>query len=203
MYGANPSIDIYGQNVKIVFEAYDETSTYIFLAEFNYTNFTTASITTIDDQCQASLYPNMYPVVAATQTEVFVLYKKNNSSGLQYKRKYWNNNTQQWIDVPVATLSNTDGASCNPSLASWYTNDAIHIVWQQGESQIRYYFSYRQGFPRLFNSYEIVSNGSGNEKNQYPSISLHSSQQNPIVSWTGSYKNIAEKSVGKEGAQDI
>ncbi len=203
-FGANPSIDIYGQNVKIVFEADDETSTYIFLAEFNYSqqwDQSTVTRTIIDDNCLASLYSTIYPVVAATQTEVFVLYKKNNTTGLQYKRKYWDG--RQWINVPTATLLNTDGTSCKPSLASWYTNDVIHIAWQQGDTQIRYLYSYRQSFNRNFASYNIISIGSGNEKNINPSISLHTGQSFPIVSWTGLYINTTEKTVAKENSQTI
>jgi len=87
-YAANPSIAIYDKDVKVAYEKVSLTmGIEIKLLEFNYTNPSLITKTVVD-YCDGDLWGTIFPVIGVSDVEVFILYKKNSSTGLQYRGKY-------------------------------------------------------------------------------------------------------------------
>src|SRR3990172_8142672 len=184
-FARSPSIDLYGNTLAVVYEGGADNMAFIKLLELNINtgSRTYSLIQFIDDD----YFGNALPVVFYSNVEKFILYKKSLNEGLNYTRKY--KVIGGWSDWEESSLPNSTSFSKNPSIVGNNSTSNMHIVWQEGTAQIRYWFVKKKTDEVLeFHSFEVISSGNGYSVNEFPSISLMESYSNPIVSWTAKRK---------------
>lgn len=193
-YDKNPSIDVNGTDYALVAELQDGNYSSVFLYRSETSSLD--EVATIDN----SYYGTSYPVISKTNNEYFIIYKTSATSTLKYRRYYQTSVAPYtWVWTPEADLPFSTSNSKYPSITGIKDNDDVYIVWQEGNSEIKYLYSHRQGNNRTFYSsdFQSVSANSGYTTNINPSISL--SGTGVVVSWTGSRKeSVQSKVLGKE-----
>ena len=193
-YDKNPSMDVNGNDFAVVAELQDGNYAAVYL--YRNDSSPVFEVALIDN----SLYGSSYPVISKTNNELFIVYKTSVSSPLKYRRYYQNSSyPYTWGWAPEADLPYSTSNSKYPSIVGNKSNDDVYVVWQEGNSEIKYLYSHRQGNNRTFYSadFQSVSGNCGYTYNTNPSISL--SYNVPVVSWTGSRKeSVVNKILGKE-----
>jgi len=199
----NPSIDYYGNNLAVAFEA-EHFSGIKKIICLLYDGSSWGSSEDITD-IELGYFGNAKPVVAYTPHELFVCYRNSALEGLKYSCRH----LQDIFWSTESLDSYTDANSTNPTIASkkFATGtphpQEVHIVYQQGTTQIKYAYGYKNttGSGNWVISYpDLISGGNGFVNNEYPSVSLrkNSTYWDPVVSWTGRRK---EKQVSKISAK--
>ena len=183
----NPSVSVMDNGyIFIVFEAQDDTKSYIYYADYN----TFEQVAEVSN----SSYGTCKPVIGvANGGKVFIAWNPGTSSVLKYRvlKTDFSNNTWGWLDTPK-NIPNTSTSSVNITLVGDKVSNTnyFHMAWQDGlNGPIKY-----QRFEQISNSqyawsnYANISSGSGLDKHKYPSIALYNKVR-PIVTWQGSVRD--------------
>jgi len=196
----NPAIAYYGNIVYIVFEKYspgNPSNTYIKLIDYQPTS--SGIYHYISEQFLAqypvSYFGNAKPIVGAGAYFITVVYRKNSTEGLKEKTKWKIGGNWNWGSEN--SIPETDANSINPSIAVFPQN--FHLVFES-LNKINYKQAYIKNTATWwYNPINILSDGSGFTKNNYPNISVSSgSPTYLLVSWLGAYNNTQSKIIAKE-----
>ena len=143
---------------------------------------------------QPSYSNNANPVVAFKENGDFmtVWEFKGAGAGLFVRRATVNSSGILLFGNFAQKLNGTDVNSFNPTIvapkAPQYGN--YRLAYQQGETQLKYGTVNNS---LVFSNLDSPSDNGIFTKNRYPSISLYNNVD-PIISWTGSYKNVGSTS---------
>ncbi len=194
----NPSADYYNSNIAVVYENYNPINNEYGIYLWESINFDTIGTYTKVSDINSNYFGRAKPVVAYSNGEIFIAYKKSETEGIKYRRKY-KNSSGEWIWSSESTIPYTNAYSINVSLAvgpKYSFNNYVHLVWEE-TNKIKYLLGYLQSYNRQFNYYYEISNGSGYKSNEKPIVSLTEGELYPIVSWIGGSNLITQK-VSKE-----
>ena len=169
----NPSIDVSGDDIAIVFEVTDGQDAVIYLWESpgQYTE-----VGTID----LNYYGNAYPVVSRTPRQIFIVYKPSATEPLKYRRYYYYGG--QWNHYD-ANLPHSTSSSKNPTIYGYKLYDDVRIAWQEGNTKIKYLNLHWHNQIMDEADYREPSSGDGYTYNYSPSI-ISASDGARIV-WVG------------------
>ncbi|MDP3830581.1 MAG: hypothetical protein Q8Q47_04880, partial [Ignavibacteriaceae bacterium] len=148
---------------------------------------------------------DLSPVIAITGNRILVVstgWYNGNYEGLVYFYGEINliNNYNVVIDwyQEQELIPNTNYTSQNVSIvADKNAGNVFHITWNEVNS-IKYCKATGSGNELTFSTVETPSTSSTYSSNLYPSISL--ANGNPVISWTGGGKLVADKIAAKETA---
>ncbi len=198
----NPSIDYYNNTISLVFEYLDGNAVYLYYLEIDAQTGNLSDDNTFLISNNPSDFGVLKPVVSSISMQRLIIYKKGSTGSIKYRIRTFNSNNQLWQwnysehDVPE-----TDQNSSNPSVVGNKNLNEHHIVYQQWTSIIKYkHADYRDYEELRFCQYRDVSENSGFNINQNPSVSVsyNSPNHKVQVSWQGIYIAALEKAIAKE-----
>ncbi len=203
--GKSPSIAIdneNGNNFYVVYQAYggdDIDARYPYLyVEYYERGHSTPTLKSSVYVYETTEETDLEPVISKERWgKLLLVFRVSEASELSDGLYYFYGNHDvthhgasspiEWYneDEPVR-IANTTSSSRHPSLAvKGTTSDApFHLVWQESDTQIRYYTMVIGNRTITPSNYEIVSSGSGYTKNYNPTITV---MDNNIVrvGWVG------------------
>lgn len=196
----NPSIDITGDEIIVVYESRWVSDYTIEYMRWNVTNPYPGSSPQILTSIDGNYFGLAYPVVAYTSRPsdntkaIQIVYRPSISGGLKYAIFYFNNGS--WTEQGTGlAIPGTDFNSKNNTVTADKTVNKVYIAYSQEQRRINYCeFECRNnnGFEQTFTTPETISEGSGYKYNYSPSISIYGTLLNgsilyfhPIISWTG------------------
>ena len=187
--GKNPSMDFNYNTVRIVCEKSDADSSIIELITID-PDYNNPPDYEYEDVIRfpLSYYGNAKPVISTGSVLTYIAYRKNVADGIHQVCRFY----QGIWDDQIISGTNTD--CMNPSIVG--AGEDIHLVCANN-SRIEYIFCYKKNAWE-YHSPEYISDGSGNNANGNPCITLANGY--PVVSWIGSYSSSGiNKSTGEVG----
>jgi hypothetical protein len=189
---ANPSTDIFEDQIHVVFE-YRETEASPVQLWYVVMDFqgTIISFEVVPETfILSSFFGQAKPVIAFFNIgavtgldKVVIYYKKNSTDGFYYKRYAYSGNPLKW-QWYSGDLNNSSGCS-DLSIVPMHNSNyyEIQMCWHDLPNVYYAYTSYAHRGQTL--EYERISSGSSLENNISPSISLTGSDNTVVVSWKG------------------
>ena len=187
--GKNPSMDFNYNTVRIVCEKSDADSSIIEMITID-PDYNNPPDYEYEDVIHfpLSYYGNAKPVISTGSVLTYIAYRKNVTDGIHQVCRFYQG---IWNDQ---IISGTNADCMNPSIAG--AGEDIHLVCANN-SRIEYIFCYKKNAWE-YHSPEYISDGSGNNANGNPCITLANGY--PVVSWIGSYSSSGiNKSTGEVG----
>ncbi len=190
--GKNPSMDFNYNTVRIVCEKSDADSSIIEMITID-PDYNNPLEYEYEDVIHfpLSYYGNAKPVISTGSVLTYIAYRKNVADGIHQVCRFYQG---IWDDQ---LISGTNADCMNPSIAG--AGEDIHLVCANN-SRIEYIFCYKKNAWE-YHSPEYISDGSGNNANGNPCITLANGY--PFVSWIGSYSSTGITKGTAAGGGDI
>lgn len=191
--GKNPSIDYYGNNIKIVYEqplSEDEAAITI----ETYHPDGNGNYVPLGGLDQPATYPIAYygnakPVISFNDDITYIAYRIDNTSGIYQSFSYDN---YTWYD---RVIQGTNSDSKNHSIKCDQVTKTVYLAYDNS-TDIEYVRCTVDGNANWYYYPENISSGSGNNINHTACISLAGNYNSPIVSWIGSHSAGIHKITG-------